>query len=1236
MKQGFDWSRATIVAPEDMHRFDGGVEMLYRMGETTFAEAAPDLVARGWSVIPQERQGRRGPGRCGGVPIAWKPYQIRLPSDAEIASWALENPSHNVAIITGPASSNLFGLDIDCDDVRISGQVRRLALEMLGPTKFLRTGRAPRSALFYRSPEGDKLAKIAHRFEAQDVSGKVVADERNGFEILANGSPITAYGKHHRTGKYFQWHGTHEPLYSHVTDVPICPSERVAEFIRAVHAMRPLYRMRAGASSGAGMHPQQGAQIFSEENIGLTLYLPRLGDSVDGRWLAKDEVVYEGREAFLYAACTLFVRHNEAHVRAGLVEAMVRRAQSWLRHFVVLGDKFERGESWFERDVAEKVRRFSREHLEGGWFARPVEGVSGKLEVPVARIIPTERPKDGSLDWIGTGDIASGVTGKRTASRTTEPVKIEGAKESRALLADRTEVSARVSDSISAAIGGFLADVDGDIGRVHVVPAGTGVGKTSRVIPRLVEYLRAHPDAEGEVRPILFVAPNHANLAEARAIAEAAGASFEGDDSAVPGMIFQSKLRAGCDREDEVRRAQEHHLGTSGFCRARIPAKDDEDEATWLTCEFFDLCGHQRQLARAKVARLILLPRAYLTSSALPKALKNPIAVVLDETVVGELLAIRKMPLGTLKEPRAETQLTDRERAEGTTAGHLATDREKAAEIATKAILARRDVAAAFVEHPHGERYLSAARRVCASAMTASHEITPAISTIKLEDLCFKALGSDLATETRFWNVVRERYDNLLLDRNSPLFAHGVRRTRAKGAVDPRIQWLRQPNRKTKKLDDLIRVAWRPRANWQGRPTMLLDASADIQIAEHLFCAEIVTTPLEVPLDLRIVAAVDRTYSPSSFSLRAGASPDAIGAAAAQLVGTRDVIALTAGAHAYGRTLVVASRSTRKLLFNDWKAPLNVDEAHLGALRGLDVFKNHVAVIVVGRTEQPVWVVDGLVAALTYDMDEPEGPHDRLGTGVDANGRPVLRVPTPRTLSLRSGHDTSVVVMEMPGRWARKLDAQWRDEETRQAIGRLRPIHASAERWETPTAIILSSCVPPGLVVDEVTSMDDLLASPGAWVGDALRQARGVLCPRITPRLSHYTSERIAAFVAEPADRLRWGLTPVDWTDTTGVTTRAYVSTHVEDPEGAILEAIAAADMDGEACVASVVPDAPVRPRVAATERAPDAVSAAYLTEAQRSEREALFEESLAEMGETHEPRAILRARFEVMMEATS
>ena len=175
-------------------------ERMHMLHESIFGRIGPALVRNGWSVFPQERGERRKPAVVDGRALKWKPYQERLPTASEIRSWSLQCPGENVAIITGPASGNLFVLDVDVDDPDLAAAVRATATEHMGHTPFYRFGRKPRVILLYRHEAGVAMRKRSWRF-GQLKEGGTWGPSDHCIEILANGSPFTAFGIHHKTGQ---------------------------------------------------------------------------------------------------------------------------------------------------------------------------------------------------------------------------------------------------------------------------------------------------------------------------------------------------------------------------------------------------------------------------------------------------------------------------------------------------------------------------------------------------------------------------------------------------------------------------------------------------------------------------------------------------------------------------------------------------------------------------------------------------------------------------------------------------------------------------------------------------------------------------------------------------------------------------------------------------------------------------------------------------------------------------
>ena len=154
--------------------------------------------------------------------LAWKAYQTQLPTVAEIASWADQCPTSNIAVITGAASRNCIALDIDVGDERLSWAIEKLAVEILGETPLRRVGRPPRLLMVYRCDA--PLRKMSVRLESGD-----------GVELLANGAPFTAYGKHWAIGKYFNWL-KYDLIARGPEHAPLVTAEQIETFWRRLTA----------------------------------------------------------------------------------------------------------------------------------------------------------------------------------------------------------------------------------------------------------------------------------------------------------------------------------------------------------------------------------------------------------------------------------------------------------------------------------------------------------------------------------------------------------------------------------------------------------------------------------------------------------------------------------------------------------------------------------------------------------------------------------------------------------------------------------------------------------------------------------------------------------------------------------------------------------------------------------------------------------------------------------------
>ena len=127
--------------------------------------------------------------------------------------------------------------------------------------------------------------------------------------------------------------------------------------------------------------------------------------------------------------------------------------------------------------------------------------------------------------------------------------------------------------------------------------------------------------------------------------------------------------------------------------------------------------------------------------------------------------------------------------------------------------------------------------------------------------------------------------------------------------------------------------------------------------------------------------------------------------------------------------------------------------AHFGAIRGLDCWKNHDTVIILGRNQPPLEPIEALARALWSDDPEPLTFAEEGWT---------------ETNVLLGG--LTVGVSTHPDRRTDRLLRQVRECESLQAIDRLRLIHAQG-----PKRVVVACDLPlSGLTPDEFTSWPNL------------------------------------------------------------------------------------------------------------------------------------------------------------------
>ena len=314
-----------------------GVELMYRQSEQVFGAVAHNLVEKGWSIYPQDEE--RRPGKVNGSAISWQSdhkLSERLPTPEALNKWATACSTLNVACVMGEGSSNAFALDIDVLDPDLSDKITVLAEEMLGSTPLVRVGRAPKIALIYKCEEGEQVYSITRHFSEKNEVGDSIASE-NAIEILGRGKSITFMGKHHKTGRYFQWI-KQSPLNISPDEIPTVTPTQLNDFMDMVEEkIQPFHR-------GSSMLVQVDEVDWDET---AEVRIPKLKAVQGTPWVedARGKVT-DGREAYLTRLVFRFAEANRSVEPERLVPMIVEEFMNTA----------ETGGRWSENRLYNEVR----------------------------------------------------------------------------------------------------------------------------------------------------------------------------------------------------------------------------------------------------------------------------------------------------------------------------------------------------------------------------------------------------------------------------------------------------------------------------------------------------------------------------------------------------------------------------------------------------------------------------------------------------------------------------------------------------------------------------------------------------------------------------------------------------------------------------------------------------------------------------------------------------------------
>jgi hypothetical protein len=1089
------------------------------------------IVENGWSWYPQGRDGERRPVGAGRVSVPQRmtrrdgssymgsrsahffcspsEYRAQPPGPIVSGAWVDIAPMEsNVALQMCAANRHLICVDNDVTVPEVADDVDRLRLEHLGATPYdrVRADSCKRAHLYrYATPE-----------DAATKPRGIDLGDAGAVEILGDGRQITWHGRHWKTGAIFRSTGPLPGMDPGATPdrATMVTAAQVAAFRAAILA-RFAHLVPKAATRVRVASPAIVDGVVDGEPVRRLVGLDYAGCTRDADGLMRHQ-----RDEWIWRHAGALARANIRSADAAVVAQMVADV---LANCAISGSY---SETTLTEKATEKVVRCLKDcreyHALRGTTPRTVV-VDGRELVPVAHVparFHGHRDMRALVPHVEDGPSRAVLTYVLTEADETKAAE-------RALISDRTEVQAAVSVKIKAALTAWVRALYDSAMGVHrddveqlsheamglmLVRGPTGSGKTSMLLEVLrTEKGRARAAGFAGRVTVAMMLPNYSLLDDVQLRLDDAERGQEVlAEAARMGLDVMQYRGKGhtCGRKEEHDIVAAAGLGTAGMCESTsLEEPDGGGKPVKVTrrCPVWKegLCLFQAQKERIARSDLVLLPTAYVTLPC-PSELTDVAALVIDESVISHFERTATLDLDVLKLARAPARLTRAEKGEAEVMysgelqrdawasyqDHMRVGGAEACDIVHDCIMSGRDVAAHLLTLQHGYDLAQTALSVCGRASDVHDAVTVDLDVPRARMLANRQRDVGLLPEIRFWRLVTERMDMLLEDAAVAALherRRDVRRRRgldetwyeenapvpkAKGARDYRLRTLTDLETGKRTLS----MSWRPANRFGHVPTLLLDASADVQMLEKVWGRKPHVVDAPAPLHLRTLWVADRPVSlRSRLPYKAKDLGSKIGSARA-LDKTRDLIAGMAGVYGHSRVCVSAPKQLEVALRTGWVPPGNVDWIHDGATVGLDFARLHECVLVIGQTDLPVHAVDARAACWTYDDEIPEEPLDRLGTGADAEGNEV-RCPTADvTYPMRDGRDVTVPVRCYEGTWARRVQLQTREEQQRQGVGRVRPVYKDGSK-KAPLFVMLGQVLASGIVIDEMTTQEALLAA---------------------------------------------------------------------------------------------------------------------------------------------------------------
>lgn len=201
------------------------------------------------------------------------------------------------------------------------------------------------------------------------------------------------------------------------------------------------------------------------------------------------------------------------------------------------------------------------------------------------------------------------------------------------------------------------------------------------------------------------------------------------------------------------------------------------------------------------------------------------------------------------------------------------------------------------------------------------------------------------------------------------------------------------------------------------------------------------------------------------------------------------------------KVLVIAARQVRLALTDEENTPdlpvsvswCGAELTHFGRHLGSDQWRDHDTVVVIGREQLPPREAERIARCIWGD-DTALPPLDLPGTYVTEE----------RRHDLRHGRAPAVQVQVHPCPRVQTIVELPRERAVGQAVDRLRLIHRKPDRLAR--VVVLTNLPVPGLTVDELLSLEDVLAG-GTAVERALQRMPGGVLPLAPAWLAEHLSD---------------------------------------------------------------------------------------------------------------------------------